>query len=165
MPKKGRKENQQHKKQQAFYADNEEVREVVIDALKFVDKLKVYIPVFLHETDQNHVVKAISLKMRKQLSKPATFAALQIMMRISEFSEECENAFAEERKPDIPSSKSHLDYTLRAIWISMVKETETQVDKNMYWKPADWNPYSDLTHAFDRLVSHIWEKHFFVMDL
>lgn len=149
----------------SVFADNEEVREVVIDAMKFVDKLKVYIPVFLLENDQHSVIKAISLKMRKKLSRPAAFAALQIIMRLTEFSEECENAYKEERKPIIPPSRSHLDYTLRASWIGMVKETEAQVDKNMYWKPADWNPYSDLTHAFDRLVSYIWEKHFYVMDL
>lgn len=147
------------------YADNEEVRDVVIDAMKFVDKMKVYIPVFLHEHDHTHVIKAISMKMRQKLSKPAIFAALQILMRIAEYAEECENAYKEERKPVIPASKSHLDYTLRLSWISMVRTTEAQIEENIDWKPVGWNPYSDLSDIFDRLVSHVWKKHFHVMDL
>lgn len=146
-------------------ANGEEIRAVVMDAFKFTSKLSAYIPVFLREPDHETIVRAISLRMRQKLSRPAIYATLHILMRLSEYADESEEAYSEDRTPSIPRAKNHVEYTLHLMWVEWAKTIESERDQESDWKAADWNPYSEVTGALDALITHIWAKHFHVKDL
>lgn len=148
------------------FETDDQVQEIALDAMKFIFKLKNYIPVFMNDQENLKAVnKTISTKMRQKLSKPATYAALQTLMRLSEFCSECQSAFKEDRTPSLPKNTGHFDYTLRYLWIEWMKVVEEQSEKKIYWKSDFWNPYSDLSDSLDTLISYLWKSHFRVMDL
>lgn len=146
-------------------ANMDELRIVVIDAFSFVNKLSVYIPVFLQEPDHATIIKAISMRMRQKLSRPAIYATLQIIMRLSEYADETQDAYAEDRTPRIPRSRNHVDYTLQLMWVQWAKLIEAERNATADWKEHGWNPYNEITSALDDLITHIWAKHFHVKDL
>lgn len=153
------------KKFDASVANMDELRIVVMDAFTFVNKLSVYIPVLLQESDHVTIIKAISMRMRQKLSRPTIYAALQILMRLSEYADETEDAYSEDRSPRIPRSRNHVDYTLQLMWVQWAKTIEAERTTAADWQEDDWNPYESITQALDDLITHIWAKHFQVKDL
>ena len=135
-----------------------------MDALKFLDGLVVFVPVFLedgrNDEDVQAAIKRISLKMRSKLSRPVIFSALQMIMRLAEFAMESKKALDEERTPSFPEVSSHVDYTIRVIWIKWAEEIAKEQDDE--WKDTSINPYEDIWNALDNLSMRIWKKHFFI---
>lgn len=140
------------------YAHNEEVQEVVLDALHFVNSLSSFIVIFLNEDDDNIAINTISQRMRGKLSKPVIFSALQMIMRLSEFAEESKNAFEQDRNPGLPIVKSHVDYTMRVIWIKWVEQMTKYNDSQ--WSSVTNNPYENIWNGLEKLSTRIWRKHF-----
>ena len=142
--------------------DMESLRVVTLDALKYVNKLAIYVPALLTEETPTPVVRVISSMMRRKLSKPITFAVLQLITRLSDFAEEAQNAFAEERRPMYPRCTCDMDYTVRIIWANWVSIIKKERERLADWNQPGWNPYTDVHDAFNELIRHIWSKHFLV---
>ena len=149
-----------------YEVDEEGVRAVTIDAFKYVAELAYYIPAILVDEDSaDSVIKSVSKQMRQKLSKPVTFAVLQILMRLSDFSEETENATTEMRRAMLPKVRNDVDYTTRKVWARWVAVVNEEYDRLLDWRPASWNPYTSVTQTLNKLCSLLWEKHFLVRDL
>lgn len=138
------------------------LRVVTMDALKYVDKLSIYVPAIMTEESPTPVVRVISGMMRRKLSKPITFAVLQLLMRLSDFAEEAQNAFADERRPMYPKSVCDLDYTIRLVWKNWVSIITKEKERLADWNQPGWNPYTDIHDAFNELIGHLWSKHFLI---
>lgn len=148
------------------HMDEEGLRSVTVDALKYVAELAYYIPAILaDEESANWVIKSVSKNMRRKLSKPVAFAVLQVLMRISDFSEETENATSESRRVMLPKIRNDVDYTVRKVWARWATATDEECYRLLDWRPPLWNPYSEITRTLNKLCSHLWEKHFLVKDL
>lgn len=152
-------------KKNAFEND-EGMRAVIIDAFGFIDVMSSYVPIFIKEPNHEAITIAISMLMRRKLSRATIYATLQILMQLSEYLDESKFAFDEERTPGLPKPKNHLDYTIYSVWKDWVKIIESEQEVEMEWNTAaEHNPYTTVTEAIDQLISRVWEYHFNVKDL
>lgn len=143
--------------------DYEELRRVVVDALHYLHNMNHFVQHMV--TGEEAIVSAISKNMRQRLSRPAAFATLQLLMRLSDFAEEREKANQEMRSPVLPRPDSDIDYTLRRIWAGWCESLQTYKDKQADWQPPGWDPLKELSRTLSLLISHVWAKHFLVKDM
>lgn len=139
--------------------DDEEVREIIINALRFTKRLESYLAVFLREDDDRIVIRSISQDMRRKLSAPTNYTVIQILMRICDLAAEHASAFEEERSPMLPRPKKHLDYTITHMWEKWA-DTIMSTYETTPFVPPDCNPFADVHDSLTRLVQHVGYKHF-----
>ena len=113
----------------------------------------------------NDVIRKISQRMRYKISTPTSYTVLQMLMRLSEYAAESEDAYQQDRTPSIPRSKGNTDYTLKYIWLTWARAIEEEQSNQHDWHELDWNPYAGMVEGLDRLITRIWHKHFDVKNL
>lgn len=175
----GKKHTKKHKKMvipesvsvlvpETINVNEEDIRAVVKDAFFFLNTgFTHYIPVMVNGDQQNlkKVIRKISQRMRCKMSIPTTYAALQMLMRLNEYAAEAEDAYHEDRVPIFPRPCGNTDYTLKCIWVIWNRAIEDEANQQKSWQELDWNPYAAMVEGLDKLISHIWHKHFDVKNL
>lgn len=163
MSSRSRRHTQSKESRSKQDLDYDELRRVVVDALHYLYNMNHFVQHMV--TGEEAIVSAISKNMRQRLSRPAAFATLQLLMRLSDFAEEREKAHQEMRSPVLPRPDSDIDYTLRHIWSVWCETLQTYKDKQADWQPPGWDPLRELSRTLSLLISHVWAKHFLVKDM
>lgn len=140
-----------------------EMRDVVVEALRYTNSLRRKVPRMLEdredaEESRRRVVRAIYKDMQGKLPAAQIFAALQVFMQLAELAEEYSVAFTERRRARYRRSHDSVDHTVELVWDRWCGEIDTVYNDDSLWKPPSWNPYAGVHSALNALIELLWKK-------
>lgn len=143
-----------------FDSPDQFVDHCVLEALQYVCKTLVKIAPSSVTGSSNckEDARSVLLDMRRKLPEATRFICLQMFVRLQAFARESDQAFHEERKPDLPSPRTDVDYTMRVIWNKLKKIVEAKYIAKADWKPVTWNPYHDLHRSIATISKYVAQR-------
>lgn len=145
--------------------DMRAIRISLVRAMAFAYKLsQSYLPtlLFCHQSNKQEqffdLIRDIQLDMKRDLSEPAIFLLLQVLVRLCTYCVEAHEAQMDERYPKYPNPQTHVDLTMQFVWSwyeYQIKDMSTTLRLTY-----DWEPYKSLFEILSILISDTCKNQF-----